>query len=74
MSVISTPFPWSPLKLYSNSTPWSGVGVEFSKIEWSWSGNSVEIKKISGVGVELHGVGVGMELEILNFSETNSNS
>jgi hypothetical protein len=54
VSVISTPFPWSPLKLHSNST--------------LWSGNGVEIKRISGVGVGV-GVGVGMELEILNFSD-----
>jgi hypothetical protein len=32
VSVISTPFPWSPLKLHSNSIPWSGNGVEFQKL------------------------------------------
>jgi len=55
VSVISTPFPWSPLKLHSNSTPWSGNGVEVT---------------VCGVGVTVCGVGVGMELEIFNFSET----
>jgi hypothetical protein len=34
------------------------------KIEWIWS----------GVGVKVYGVGVGMELEILNFSETSLNN
>jgi hypothetical protein len=48
VSVISTPFPWSPLKLHSNSTPWSGNGVEF--------------QKLNGGGVKVCGVGVGMEL------------
>jgi hypothetical protein len=47
VSVISTPFPWSPLKLHSNSTLWSGNGV------------GVEIKRISGVGV---GVGMELEI------------
>jgi hypothetical protein len=32
VSVISTPFPWIPLKLHSNSTPWSENGVEFQKL------------------------------------------
>jgi hypothetical protein len=32
MSVISNPFPWSPLKLHSNSTPWSGNGVKIKRI------------------------------------------
>jgi hypothetical protein len=51
VSVISTPFPWSPLKLHSNYTLWSGngveikgisgVGVELKSVEWSWSGNGV---------------------------------
>jgi hypothetical protein len=74
VSVISIPFPWSPLKfhsnstptplqLHSNSTPWSGNGVEIQKSD----GVGVEIKRISGVGVEVCGVGVGMKLEILNF-------
>jgi hypothetical protein len=68
VSVISTPFPWSLLKLHSNSTPWSGNGVEIQKsngVGVTVRGVGVEIKRISGVGV-----GVGMELEILNFSET----
>jgi hypothetical protein len=49
VSVISTPFPWSSLKLHSNSTPWSGNGVEF--------------QKSNGVGVTVCGVGVRMELK-----------
>jgi hypothetical protein len=53
VSVISTPFPWSPLKLHSNSTPWSGNGVEF--------------QKSNGVGVTICGVGVGMEFEIIKI-------
>jgi hypothetical protein len=43
VSVISTPFPWSLLKLHSNSTPWSGNGVEIQK------SNGVGV----GVGMEL---------------------
>jgi hypothetical protein len=59
VSVISTLFPWSPLELHSNSTPWSGNRVEFQKL----NGVGVEVR---GVGVGI-GVGIGMELEILNF-------
>jgi hypothetical protein len=55
--IISTPFPWIPLQLHSNSTPWSGNGVEF--------------QKLNGVGIKVCRVGVEMELEILNFSETS---
>jgi hypothetical protein len=73
VSVISTPFPWSPLKLHSNSTPWSGngVGVAVCGVGVTVCGIGV---KICGVGVEICGVGVGMELEILNFSETSIES
>jgi hypothetical protein len=49
VSVISTPFPWSPLKLHSNYTPWSGNGVEFQKL----NGVGVDFLKLSGVGVEV---------------------
>ncbi len=57
VSVISTPFPWSPLKLHS--------------MEWEWSSNLKDQWSWSGIGVEVREVGVGMELQILNFSETN---
>jgi hypothetical protein len=64
VSVISTPFPWSPLKFHSDSTPWSGNGVEFQKS----SGVGV---RVCGAGV---GVGVGVEFKILKFSETSMES
>jgi hypothetical protein len=44
MFVISTPFPWSPLKLYSNSTPWSGNGVEFQKLNGVGVGMKLELE------------------------------
>jgi len=57
VSVISTPFSWSPLKFHSNSIP---TPFQLHSNSTPWSGNGVEIQKSNGVGV-------GMKLEILNF-------
>jgi len=46
VSVISTPFPWSPLKLHSMEWEWSCI----SKIDSSWNGAGVEVR---GVGKKL---------------------
>jgi hypothetical protein len=63
VSEILTPFPWSPLKLHSDSTPWSGngVGVTVCGVGVTVCGVGVTV---CGVGVTVCGVGVRMELKL----------
>jgi hypothetical protein len=50
VSVISTPFPWIPLKLHSNSTP---TPLQLHSNSTPWSENGVEFQKLNRVGVEV---------------------